>query len=68
VEIDMAYPFVPVATTSFAGEDWGGAFDAVLSRTESGVFSYKLTIKLRIMLRQMNPNPLSPWTTMGTLL
>jgi len=53
----MADSFVPIATTSFAGESWGGAFDAVLSRTERGILRHKLTIKLRILLLQMNPYP-----------
>lgn len=53
----MAYPFVPVATTSFVGNSWGGSYDAVLARTEMGPLSYKLTVKLRVMLAQHEPSP-----------
>jgi hypothetical protein len=62
----MAYPFVPVDSTSLSGESWGGTFDAVLSRTERGMLSYKLTIKLRIMLAQMNPFPPFAFDADGT--
>ncbi len=60
---------VTVASTKFSlGENWGGDFDAELSRQEfrtpigTGVLSYQLTLRLRICLRQANPTTVVPIT------
>jgi hypothetical protein len=62
-----AWNNVTVASTKFSlGEDWGGDFDAELSRQEvqthigTGVLSYQLTLRLRICLRQSNPTTVVP--------
>jgi hypothetical protein len=53
----MGNTVVTLGTTSFVGENWGGAFDAVLSRSEGATVRYKLTINLRIALVQKNVTP-----------